>query len=661
MELRPCVDCGRMNPIDTRFCPVCGAASLTRAETTSEPGSDRADPLIGTIVADRYRIVSHIGRGGMGVVYKAEHVRIGKLVAIKLLSGELAREKDTVKRFKREAEMASKLSHPNTVQIFDFGRSELLMYLVMEYISGRDLGWVVQHKGPIPFDRAARIVEQICASVSEAHAIGLIHRDLKPENVMVSDKDFVKVLDFGLAKLRDQEAAANITRAGALVGTPYYMAPEQIQGEPTDARTDIYSIGALLYKIVAGVPAFTANSPVGVLTKHITEPLIVPSRRVPDAAIPTECDAIVARAMEKNPAHRYQRVEDLRDDLLAYLASIASTSGTTTRNSRVPVIAPAKQSRTTAHGEVIAIATRRDVDRYERRLRRRSVLGYIAFAATLIVASAGGVYAWRTRKPPIARVELEPNNEPAEATPLARGVTMTAYLGKRISQSLSDADVYALNNPGAEQRYFRVDVSAIPNMDLVVDVVRAGNSQPVLRADSGGVGEPESIPNFVFEGNTYYLRVREFWHNGVMPTENVSDPYTIRWDYIEPGPEDEREVNDTPELANEVNAGTRVRGYIGWSGDVDTFCLAENAKRVRAVLDPVEDLDLVVATEDRVERVPHRVDMRGIGEGESTPVIEEALGHNTCFVVTASTDRGGKRANGSVQYVLHIQGNTPAK
>ncbi len=206
-ELSACPACTRVNPQDARFCASCGIALSTSG---TEAAVNVADPLIGRVIADRYKIEALLGRGGMGVVYKIEHVHIGKLMAMKLLHGELSRDKETLKRFKREAEAASRLDHPNTVQIFDFGRDQGLTYLVMEYLDGHDLGWVIQHEGALTFARCARICAQACASISQAHSVGIVHRDIKPENIMIIQgrerPDMVKVLDFGLAKLRHSDS-----------------------------------------------------------------------------------------------------------------------------------------------------------------------------------------------------------------------------------------------------------------------------------------------------------------------------------------------------------------------------------------------------------------------------------------------------------------------
>ncbi len=655
-ELSPCPACGRQNPGDSRFCAACGLQLIRDDEIAeAQPGSI-ADPLIGRTIADRYRIVSLIGRGGMGVVYKVEHVHIGKLMAMKLLHGELARERDVVKRFKREAEAASHLSHSNTVQIFDFGRDQGLMYLVMEYLEGRDFGQIIQLEGPLSFARVARICAQVCASVAEAHANGIIHRDLKPENVMVVQgrdrPDQVKVLDFGLAKLRHQDAGHTLTRAGSIIGTPYYMAPEHIRGESVDQRSDVYSVGAMIYKAIAGVPPFWASSPMGVLTKHLTEQVIPPSERAARQDLPPDADRIVLKAMQKDAAERYPRMDDLKQDLLDYLVSIGeevSESGLShPRGAHELATASGRRA-------VVQVATRGDVDQYERRIRRKSRLGGVVLSLLVAGAGAGGWWLWQQSAPAqVPTVESEPNDEPAEADPLPAGVTVRGKLGRRQSVSIGDADVYVIDNPGGERRSIRIEVSELPNLDLVVDVVRAGIDAPVLSADSGGVGAPELVPNFPLSGSTYYLRVRERWVRGVFPIENVSDEYAIRWSFVTPGPEDEEEVNDSLELAGPVSVGVRRRGWIGWKGDVDTFCLAEDAVSVAASLDGVPGVDLVLRVVDRGTSTSRKIDARGAGEGERSEPIGRARAGETCFEISADDAEGSVASNADQAYVLRV-------
>ncbi len=656
--LQECPVCQRGNALDARFCAGCGHPF--DGEIVDGVYEGGADPLLGRVIADRYRIEELLGRGGMGVVYRVEHVRIGKLMAMKLLHGALAREKDVIKRFKREAEAVSRLDHPNTVQVFDFGQSEGMMYLVMEYLPGRDLGQLVKDSGALDFARVARIGAQVCGSVQQAHELGIIHRDLKPENVMVLEdgptEDFVKVLDFGLAKLRESEEAAekSITRAGSILGTPYYMAPEHIRGEMVDARSDVYAMGALMYKAVTGVPPFWATTPVGVLTMHLTEELEPPSLRAPKRDIPKEADAILGRAMEKDPADRYQDMEELRADLLDFLAAIGADGGL--ESGKLARVKGA--SLPTKSGRQRKLATRGDVDEFERQIRRRSLL--TSFLAVLLVAGvvAGGVYAFLRRPQEQPTTETEPNNELTEPNDLPAGVTFTAYLGRRLASDRSDADIYRLSNPGGGRRTVRVEVTGIPNMDITFELYRQGITTPLLTADSGGIGQPEVVPNFVIDGDTYYLRVREFWESGRLPTENVSDPYTVRWQVVEPAEGDEAEVNDSIERAQDIEAGETVRGYIGWGGDEDVYCLAGDAGELVARLTGISTLDLVLT---RIARTTDRVtvfDDHGPGEGEETDAVETARAGAVCYQVSARRPKEGLGNNADERYELTLEERT---
>ncbi|MCA9614332.1 MAG: protein kinase [Sandaracinus sp.] len=659
LDVPPCATCGRRNPLDARFCGGCGSPVGASMEAQA---AHEADPLVGRVVADRYRLRRLLGRGGMGVVYEVEHVHIGKVMAMKLLHGELARDKNTQKRFQREAEAASRLSHPNTVQVFDFGRSEGMMYLVMEYLEGRDLGQVIRDEGALEFGRAARIVAQVCASVAEAHVQGIVHRDLKPENVMILPEregraEVAKVLDFGLAKLRDHSGGMTVTRAGAIVGTPYYMPPEQIRGEDVDARGDVYAIGAMLYKACTGVPPFMANTPMGVLTKHLTEELVPPSSRVRGKPLPLEADAIIGRAMQKNPDSRYGSADELRRELLGYLAAIGQAVSDPSMTS-MPV-GPSV-------GAPTAVATRRDVDNYEKRLRRRGIFTYLFVALLVGGAAAGGFFAWKkwSDTPVVPTAEREPNDAPEQALPLPPGVEVTGLLGKRQDETVGDVDLWLVTNPGPERRMLRVELGALPNVDVVLDVYRRGQSNPLVSVDSGGRRVGERLPAFPFPPGDLLLRVRERWITGELPTENVSDTYTLRWELVDETPGDEVEVNDSFELANVLPLGAEVRGFIAWAGDVDVFCAAEDAGPVDVVLEGVSMVDLYLKVGDRGGVGFKRIDEHGVGEGERAALDSVERGR-TCVeigVVEEEPRRPNgevvlvepRRANGEVAWTLRV-------
>jgi serine/threonine protein kinase len=288
------------------------------APGSAEPGStpiiwdeDEEDPLLDTVLADRYRIKRRVGEGGMGVVYEAEHVVLEKRMALKVLSPELTHKKNLVDRFIQEAKAASRIGHENIVDITDFGTTPTgTVFFAMEFLEGMDLAMLIDKEGPLAWQRARPIVLQICRALSAAHAKGIIHRDMKPENIFLikhgGRQDFVKVVDFGIAKVTGMEKGGRrLTKTGMIFGTPDYMSPEQASGQKPDHRIDIYSLGVILYEMLTGKVPFTADSFMGILTKHMFEEPRPPSQMRPDLNIAAEVDAVVLRAMCKDRDKRY--------------------------------------------------------------------------------------------------------------------------------------------------------------------------------------------------------------------------------------------------------------------------------------------------------------------------------------------------------------------
>ncbi len=282
-----------------------------------------ADPLIGTTVAERYRVEQRIARGGMGFIYHAVQIGLGRDVALKVMHSESDRDAaaDFAQRMLNEAAAAAKLSHPNTIVIHDYGHlDDGRCFIAMERIRGKTLGQLLAAEGPLGADEAVHIALQITGSLAEAHAAGMIHRDLKPGNIMLTqrgaDEHFVKVLDFGLVKKDPKDAA--VDESGALVGTPRYMAPEQVVTEPVSEATDVYSLGATLYHVLSGRPPFESDSRFALMAAHVTtQPR--PMAEVSEAAdleVPEELEAVVMRCLQKDPADRYQSMTDLADALL---------------------------------------------------------------------------------------------------------------------------------------------------------------------------------------------------------------------------------------------------------------------------------------------------------------------------------------------------------
>ena len=278
------------------------------------------------VIAGKYKILKKIGEGGMGSVYIANQDPIDRKVAVKVLLGKLAEDEIAVKRFEQEAKAISRMQHPNTVTIYDFGKTGEetgeRLYIVMEYLRGRTLTQVLRADGQLEPHRAARIMRQVCASLADAHTAGIIHRDLKPDNIFLTevggDKDWVKVLDFGVAKLADSEGAGTLTQTGMIFGTPKYMSPEQAEGRPIDYRADIYALGVVLYELLVGRPPFVADTPVGLLLKHISEPPPAFGQIRPDLAIDPQIEAITMKALEKRPEARHQIVSELAAELESF-------------------------------------------------------------------------------------------------------------------------------------------------------------------------------------------------------------------------------------------------------------------------------------------------------------------------------------------------------
>jgi serine/threonine-protein kinase len=267
-------------------------------------------------LSDRYRLVAHLARGGMADVYEAEDLLLNRRVAIKILHANFAADQAFVTRFRREAQAAANLSHPNIVSIFDWGQDGETYFMVMELIEGRTLREILKTEGALLPRRSAEIAAETAAALEVAHQAGVFHRDVKPGNIMITKDGGVKVTDFGIARALDD--SEELTKTGAVIGTATYFSPEQAQGLPADGRSDIYSLGVVLYEMLAGRPPFTGESPVAVAYQHVSE--YAPTAIQVSSEVPPELSMIVETAMAKSPEDRYQTSADMRTDLLAYLS-----------------------------------------------------------------------------------------------------------------------------------------------------------------------------------------------------------------------------------------------------------------------------------------------------------------------------------------------------
>jgi serine/threonine-protein kinase len=282
---------------------------------------DPVDPFINRTLPGGYTVLELVGIGGMGRVYRAEQTALRRTVAVKVIHPHLLSDESTSARFITEARAASQLNHPNSVGVIDFGKTnDGQLYLVMEFLRGKDLARVAYDDGPLPFDRIVDVLRQACAALAEAHHLGIVHRDLKPENIVLepmrSGGDFVKVVDFGLAKMREGPKQSAITAAGIICGTPDYMAPEQGRAGAVDARTDIYAMGVILFQLLTGKLPFVADNPTQVVLMHLSIAPPDPRQVAPERKIPEALVDVVNRAMAKDPDQRFQSAVDFAQALV---------------------------------------------------------------------------------------------------------------------------------------------------------------------------------------------------------------------------------------------------------------------------------------------------------------------------------------------------------
>ena len=339
------------------------------------------------VFSNRYEIQRGIARGGMAEVYLARDQLLDRPVAVKVLFAEYARDPSFVERFRREAQSAANLNHPNIVAIYDWGQEHGTYFIVMEYVRGRSLRDVVQVNGPFSARRTAEIGAEIAGALEFAHRNGVVHRDVKPGNVLITADGDIKVTDFGIARAGTSEA---LTQTGAVMGTAAYFSPEQAQGFAVDGRSDVYSLGVVLYEMVTGTPPFAGESPVAVAYKHVREEPEPPAARAPD--LPPDLEQIILTAMAKDPDSRYQTADELRTDLLRFVRGQPPLGGPVTG-----LVADGTATAAVAPTQAAPVAALDGHDPDEHRRKRRGalvagILGALLIAAVIIalLASGGG-------------------------------------------------------------------------------------------------------------------------------------------------------------------------------------------------------------------------------------------------------------------------------
>ena len=423
------------------------------------------DRFMGMLIDDRYKIESRLGQGGMGVVYAARHIMIDKPVAIKILRHEYCQNESLTQRFMREAQAASRIGHPNIVDVTDFGKLEDgHIYFVMEYLSGVTLSdELKQVGGSLPTSRVLDLSVQICQALGAAHAKGIVHRDLKPENIFIINPsndtqlnaqdghrhDFVKLLDFGIAKI-SWDTSTRLTKVGSIFGTPQYMSPEQASGKDCDFRGDIYSMGCIIYEMCTGEVPFTADTFMGTLTKHMFEKPVPPRELRPDLGIPPGVERVILRALAKEAEDRFNSMAEMAASVVACdSVEIAQQEGS---DFATPVLAEPKD----AGGDQ---GVNREVILYDEDPLSEDGLGreskpstsrtglWVTFAVTIILgALAGGYFLWRSQNQIVPSID-------------AGGTIAAADLGMK-----EDATLAANTNVDA-------GVKPVPKADAAVKLV----------------------------------------------------------------------------------------------------------------------------------------------------------------------------------------------
>ena len=349
--MKICPVCSTEYADDVRFCPNDG-----QTLRSSGPAAD----LVGQVIADRYHVVKKLGEGGMGQVYLAEHVKMGRRSAIKVMNPSMVHDPEAVARFNREAANASRITHPNVCAIYDFGETpDGLIYLAMEFVEGEPLTDLLSRDRALPTARAATIFLQVADALQAAHDLGIVHRDLKPDNIMLTrardGSDLVKVVDFGIAKAVGGDDSQKVTKTGLVVGTPEFMSPEQLSGDPLDGRSDVYSLALVLFKMLTGKLPFEGSTVQDTMVKRLTDDPASLAEARPDLRFSAGLQATLDSALARRPVDRYQSAAKFADDVAALLGA--------PRGGRTPSMPP----------------TRPDADAPTERLRRPPP---IAFPAT---------------------------------------------------------------------------------------------------------------------------------------------------------------------------------------------------------------------------------------------------------------------------------------
>jgi serine/threonine protein kinase len=499
-----------------KMCPVCGATyGADVVACTKHPEErlmlvDAETNFIGQVLDGKYKLVAKLGEGGMGSVYLGIQSQIDREVAVKILRSEFKVNSTAVKRFLREARAASKLSHPNSITVYDFGQAMSGdLYIVMERLTGVSLADVLDDAGPMPVERAVRILTQICDSLTEAHRLGITHRDLKPENIHIEQKagnpDFVKVLDFGIAKMRaDSDDTNKATQTGMICGTPSYMSPEQAMGRELDGRSDLYALGILLYEMLTNQRPFEGDAAMEVMLKHINEPPPDIFQRT-GIRVPAGIQDAIEKLLAKDPARRPPHCEEVKRILQQGLKTelIGPIDATTDTDIPAKRRAEARSTNQEKTGLAPAVPVPTTTERSGMLPRPRSgsagrsIRTYVVTALNVIAVGGAAIIGFDL----LSGKPAELATSPAVAVELganATGAVAAAPAGGEPGAGTSDADGPGASTPPPETGAAaeRVDAPA-PSATGDQDAIPSEAASPTVAGASATdtpVGVPRDVP-----------------------------------------------------------------------------------------------------------------------------------------------------------------------
>lgn len=361
--------------------------------------------MIGRIMGNRYELLKQLGGGGMAIVYMGRDTLLNRLVTVKMLRPEFTSDEDFIQRFRREAQAVASLSHPNIVSIYDVGLEDKVHYLVMEYVEGDNLKNQIRELGVVPVDRAVEIARQISEALQHAHENNIVHRDIKPQNILITRGGRAKLTDFGIAR---EATTATLTQTDTIVGSVHYLSPEQARGDTADARSDIYSLGIVLYEMVTGVLPFRGETPIGVALKHIQESPAQPSSLNP--SVSSGLERVINRAMNKNPMDRYQSAKDMAADLerLSGLRAVEPRQEVDEFATRViPTVRSSQDSRP-------------DVDSKKAGRQRRPLILWAGLVLLVLIIVGAGAFWYYVNVPEVSIADVVGETE-ADAREILQG------------------------------------------------------------------------------------------------------------------------------------------------------------------------------------------------------------------------------------------------